>query len=69
MKERLRKLGITEGQRVQKVSKIALGGPVIVLVDRAQIAIGRGMARKIIVDQEEDEKAGVLQKDRRRRSI
>lgn len=49
VQERLRTLGIGEGQRVRKLSSLALGGPVIVLVNRAQVAIGRGMAGKIMV--------------------
>jgi ferrous iron transport protein A len=48
---RLRRLGLAEGQRIQKISGIALGGPVIIVVNRSQIAIGRGMARRIIVNE------------------
>jgi ferrous iron transport protein A len=47
--ERLRRMGLQEGQRVRKVSALAWGGPVVVLVNRAQIAIGRGIARRIMV--------------------
>jgi ferrous iron transport protein A len=47
--QRLRRLGLSEGQRIRKLSELALGGPVIVLVNRAQVAIGRGMARRILV--------------------
>jgi ferrous iron transport protein A len=46
---RLRALGLSEGQRVRNVSRIGWGGPIILLVNRAQVAIGRGMARKILV--------------------
>ncbi len=46
----LRAMGIVEGQVVRKLSAVAWGGPVIVLINRAQIAIGRGMARRIIVE-------------------
>ena len=49
MRHRLHGLGLVEGQELHKVSAIAWGGPIVVLVNRAQIAIGRGMARKIIV--------------------
>ncbi|MBN2050020.1 MAG: ferrous iron transport protein A [Spirochaetales bacterium] len=49
IQHRLRTLGIVEGQRVRKLSSLAAGGPVIILVNRAQVAIGRGMARKILV--------------------
>lgn len=46
---RLRVLGLAEGQRIRKLSGVGFGGPVIVSVNRAQVAIGRGMARRIIV--------------------
>jgi ferrous iron transport protein A len=49
MRQRLERLGLARGQRIRKLSDVALGGPVIVLVDRAQVAIGRGMARHILV--------------------
>ncbi len=47
--KRLRVLGILEGQRFRKISSIGKIGPVVVLVDRAQVAVGRGMAKKILV--------------------
>ena len=47
--QRLRLLGLAEGQGIRKLSELALGGPVVVLVNRAQLAIGRGMARRILV--------------------
>jgi Fe2+ transport system protein FeoA len=37
------------------MSRIGWGGPVVVMVNRAQIAIGRGTARKILVRVESDE--------------
>ena len=46
---RLRALGLSEGQHVRNISRIAWGGPIILLVNRAQVAVGRGMARKIVV--------------------
>lgn len=46
---RLRNLGLAEGQMIRKVSHLAWGGPVVVEVKRSQVAIGRGMARKILV--------------------
>ena len=49
MQARLRKLGLTEGRAIRKVSALALGGPVVVSVNRAQVAIGRGLARRILV--------------------
>ena len=47
--QRLGRLGLDEGKVIRKLSELALGGPVIVSVNRAQVAIGRGMARKIQV--------------------
>jgi len=49
MKTRLKDLGIIEGQRIKKISRLSLGGPVIILVNRAQVAIGAGIASRIIV--------------------
>jgi len=49
LQQRLRRLGLAEGQVIRKLSDLALGGPVVVLVNRAQVAIGRGMARRILV--------------------
>ena len=46
---RLRALGLAEGQRVKRLARVGWGGPVVVLVNRAQVAIGRGMARRILV--------------------
>ena len=43
-------LGIMPGKRVTKVSSMFMRGPVTIEVDRVQIAIGFGMANKIIVD-------------------
>ncbi|MGD8524122.1 MAG: FeoA family protein [Desulfobacterales bacterium] len=49
MRARLKELGIIEGQKIQKISHVGLRGPVIVLVNRAQVAIGAGMASRILV--------------------
>jgi len=46
---RLNALGILPGKKITKVSAMLMKGPVTVEVDRAQIAIGFGMANKIIV--------------------
>jgi len=54
LQARLRALGLVEGQVVRKLSALGWGGPVIVLINRAQIAIGRGMARHIVVSSEEN---------------
>jgi ferrous iron transport protein A len=49
MQQRLSSLGIVQGKTVKKLSTIRMGGPIVLLVDRAQLAIGQGMAQKIVV--------------------
>ena len=49
MQRRLRMLGLESGQRVRKLSALAWGGPIIVMVNRAQVAVGRGMAGRILI--------------------
>lgn len=49
IQSRLRALGLCEGKKVQKLCNVRLGGPVIIMIDRAQVAIGKRMAEKIIV--------------------
>ena len=46
---RLNALGILPGKKVTKVSAMLMKGPVTIEVDRAHLAIGFGMAKKIIV--------------------
>ena len=50
MVSRLAALGIRPGKRITKISSMIMGGPVTVAVDRAQIAIGLGMANRVIVE-------------------
>ena len=47
---RLNSLGIRPDKRITKVSSMIMRGPVTIEVDRAQVAIGFGMARRIIVE-------------------
>lgn len=54
---RLRAMGLSEGQRVRNVSRIGWGGPIVLLVNRAQVAVGRGMAKKIAVRVKKDKRA------------
>ncbi len=58
LKERLKALGLREGQTVKRIARVAMGGPVIVLVERTQIAVGRSMAHKIIVRTENHDSQG-----------
>jgi ferrous iron transport protein A len=46
---RLNGLGILPGKRVRKISAMIARGPVTIEVDRVQVAIGFGMAKRIIV--------------------
>jgi len=46
---RLNALGIRPGKKITKVSAMLMRGPVTIEVDRVQVAIGFGMANKIIV--------------------
>ena len=48
--DRLNALGIIPGKRITKISSMLARGPVAIQVDRAQFAIGYGMANKIIVE-------------------
>ena len=50
MANRLSALGIVPGKRVTKVSSMLMRGPVTIEVDRVQVAIGFGMANRLIVD-------------------
>ncbi len=47
---RLDALGIRPGKKVTKISATLFHGPVTIRVDNAQVAVGFGMARKIIVE-------------------
>jgi ferrous iron transport protein A len=48
--QRLDALGIRPGKRVTKVSSTLFRGPVMLRVNSTQVAVGFGMARKIIVE-------------------
>jgi len=50
--DRLQSLGIRPGKRITKVSGMFMRGPVTLQVGRAQVAIGYGMAGKILVEVE-----------------
>ena len=52
---RLNSLGIRRGKRITKVSAMFMRGPVTLQVDQARLAIGFGMAGKIIVEVEGEE--------------
>ena len=50
---RLSALGIRPGKKITKVSSMLMRGPVTIQTGNAQIAIGFGMANRIIVELEE----------------
>ena len=50
MINRLNARGIRDGKRITKVGSMGMRGPVTVQVDRAQVAIGFGMARRIVIE-------------------
>jgi len=50
IQRRMSSLGIITGKRVKIVSAHPLMGPIVVRIDNMKIAIGRGMANKVIVE-------------------
>ncbi len=51
--KRLDAMGIKEGKIIRKISSQPMRGPVLLEINGSQIAIGYGMAGKIIVEEEE----------------
>jgi ferrous iron transport protein A len=49
MRKRLEAMGVYPGVVLTKVSGHLFGGPVIIRIGRMQLAVGRGMAHRIIV--------------------
>jgi len=47
---RLEEMGIRTGKKVTKISGMPLRGPVVVQAGGTRIAIGHGMAMKVMVD-------------------
>ena len=47
---RLDALGIRAGKRITKVSSMFMRGPVTIEIDRTQVAIGFGMADRIVIE-------------------
>jgi ferrous iron transport protein A len=50
MVSRLTAMGIIPGKRITKISSMVMRGPVTIEIDRARIAIGFGMASRILVE-------------------
>ena len=49
---RLSALGLRPGKRITKVSSMLMRGPVTIQLDNTQMALGFGMANRIIVELE-----------------
>ena len=49
MQARLKELGLSVGQKIKRISRVGVNGPVIVLINRTQIAVGAGVASRITV--------------------
>jgi len=47
---RLQALNIRIGKRIKKISTNPFRGPIVVEVDRSRVAIGHGMAKKVMVE-------------------
>jgi len=50
LQEKLNALGIREKIKIKKLSNALLGGPVTIRIDSMEIAIGKRMSEKIIVE-------------------
>ena len=54
---RLSAMGVRPGKKITKVSSMLMRGPVTIQVDRFQVAIGFGMARRIIVEPDQQSRS------------
>jgi ferrous iron transport protein A len=50
VERKLEDMGLRAGKQVRKVSSQLMAGPVTVLVDGRQVAMGRGIARRVRVE-------------------
>ena len=50
---RLAALGIRPGRRIMKLNSGFMSGPVTIQIDRAQVAIGFGLAKRILIEVED----------------
>lgn len=51
---KLENLGIKIGEEIKKVNQQAMHGPIVVVVGKSQVAVGFGMATKILLEVEEE---------------
>lgn len=52
LQERLMNMGVYKGKEVTKLSHIGLRGPVVIKAGRSILALGHGVAAKVILEQE-----------------
>ncbi|MDD4908476.1 MAG: FeoA family protein [Candidatus Omnitrophica bacterium] len=50
LQDRLMNLGVYKGKEITKLSHIGLRGPVVIKIGRSILALGHGVAAKIIVE-------------------
>jgi len=48
---RVATLGIRAGKKIQKVAEQPLRGPIVLEVDGCRVALGRGMAARVLVEE------------------
>lgn len=47
--QKMDSIGIRPGVKIKKISEINAGGPVVIEIGNTKVAIGKGMAAKILV--------------------
>ena len=52
--KKLTALGIRPGQKISKRNSVFTKGPVVVRVNNSEVAIGYGMAQKVLVEVDEE---------------
>lgn len=52
LQNRLMNMGVYKGKEITKLSHIGLRGPVVIKIGRSILALGHGMAAKIIMEAE-----------------
>lgn len=52
LQNRLMNMGVYKGREIVKLSHIGLRGPVVVKVGRGILALGHGVAAKVVVEAE-----------------
>jgi len=52
LQKRLSSMGLLKGKEIKKISHIGLKGPVVVKVGKTILALGYGMAAKVLVETE-----------------